>query len=181
MANVIGTDSIVRRVIGILSLDDRVYEEIEADTSGTPQAALVVVLAGILWGIGVVNEAWYAFLVIPIAFLIGWALASYVIYLVGTRLIPSPNTKADLGQVLRLIGFATAPAALGVLHFIPLVGEILVFIAFLLAMVVFVKAIMHALEMDIVQAIGTAFGALLLEGMILVGVALVFGIGFAIF
>ncbi|MCP4421692.1 MAG: hypothetical protein GY805_34195, partial [Chloroflexi bacterium] len=40
------------RIIGVLKLDVNTYEEIEADESATSQAAIVVVVAAILSGIG---------------------------------------------------------------------------------------------------------------------------------
>jgi hypothetical protein len=42
----------VERMIGAAKLDVRVYEEVEADRSATPQALAVVVLAAVAGGIG---------------------------------------------------------------------------------------------------------------------------------
>ena len=42
----------IERIIGALRLDPHTYEEVEADTSATKQAALIVVMVAIASGIG---------------------------------------------------------------------------------------------------------------------------------
>ncbi len=173
-------ERIVQRIIGILTLNDGVYEEIERDHAATTEAALIVALAGLLSGIGLTGDRWYAFIIVPVAALIGWVIGSYFIYLVGTRLIPAPNTKADLGEVLRLTGYARITAALGVFAFIPVLGWVIGLLAGLLGIVIYIKAIMHSLEMDIPRAIGTAMGSWLIQLGVIAVILLIFGIGFAI-
>lgn len=153
--------SIIDRSKGVLMLNDPTYEEIEHDPSATTQAAIVVAVVGLATGIGAIGDEWYSIIVSPVAALIGWVVASALIFFVGTRLTPSATTEADLGQVLRLYGFATVAGIANILGFLGWFGDIIGFLAFVLTLVLIVKAIMHSLEMSPLRAIGTGLLALL--------------------
>lgn len=101
----------VRRVIGALGLDPLVYEDVEADRSAWPQALLVVLGAGIAAGIGNAGLTSSAATVgvIAAASVLAWLSWGALVYYLGTRAMPEAGTSADLGQVLRTLGFAAAP------------------------------------------------------------------------
>ncbi|MFI5179617.1 MAG: YIP1 family protein, partial [Vicinamibacterales bacterium] len=115
--------SFQERVIGALKLQASTFEEVENDATATTQAATVVVaaavssgLVGLIWtgtlglGLGVTG-----FVLGIVLALIGWALGSYVLFYVGTKLMPGKNTQADFGQLLRVTGFAASPGLFGIL------------------------------------------------------------------
>jgi hypothetical protein len=102
----------IRRILGVLGLDAATFEEVEADGSATGQAMLVVVLASVGAGIG--NGGIGASAVPTIAYgtagsLLAWATWAALIYYLGTRMLPESTTRANLGEVLRTLGFAAAP------------------------------------------------------------------------
>lgn len=163
--------------MGVLQLDDATYESIEHDQSATTQAAIVVIAAGIATGIGAITDEWYSIFVSPVASLIGWVVGAYFVYLVGTKVIPSAATEADLGQVLRLMGFAAVTGIANIVGFIPVVGWIVALVAGIWGLVVTVKAIMHALEMSVGRAIATAILAWIVQGIILLIIGGIFGVG----
>lgn len=102
----------IRRVLGVLGLDVATFEEVEADRSATRPAMLVVILASIGAGIGNAGLGTAALPVIvygTAASLLAWATWAALIYYLGTRVLPEATTRADLGQVLRTLGFAAAP------------------------------------------------------------------------
>src|SRR6185436_8639210 len=99
--------SLTQRMIGAAKLDAATYEEVEADTTATPQAMLVVVLASVAAGFGVLRVVGIGGLLIAaLASLIGWYVWAFITYFVGTRFLPGPKTQADMGQLLRTIGFS---------------------------------------------------------------------------
>lgn len=101
----------LRRVIGALGLDPLVYEEIEADRSAWVQAFLVVAGAGVAAGIGNAGITSSAASVVAVAAVsvVAWLSWGALVYYLGTRALPDSETSADLGQVLRTLGFAAAP------------------------------------------------------------------------
>lgn len=133
----------VKRMIGAASLDVPTYEEVEADTTATTQAMGVVVLSSLAQGIGFVTQGGGAgFIVGAIGALIGWIIWAFLVYLIGTKLLPEPQTRSDLGELLRTTGFAAAPGLLRVLGVIPLLGGLImpaVTIWMLIAMVIAVR------------------------------------------
>ena len=112
--------SLVDRMIRAAKLDSHLYEEVEADTGAVGQAMLVVVLSSIAAGIG---SAAYGglnglFLGTLIA-LAAWFIWAFLTYFIGTKLLPESQTKADVGQLLRTIGFSSSPGLLRILGLIP--------------------------------------------------------------
>ena len=87
----------VNRIIRACKLDISLYEEVEADKSATLQAALVVVLSSLAAGVGALSLGASNFLMAPILSLISWYIWAYLIYLIGAKFFPEPNTKANHG------------------------------------------------------------------------------------
>jgi hypothetical protein len=50
-----------------------------------------------------------------LAALLGWLIWAFLTWLIGTKLLPEASTEADIGQLMRTIGFASAPGILRVL------------------------------------------------------------------
>ena len=109
------------RMTGAALLNAAVYEEVESDRTATFQAASVVALSSLAAGIGALGSASSAGSLITftlLAFAV-WGVWAVLTLQIGTRLFPAPRTEADTGQLLRTIGFATAPGVLRALGVIP--------------------------------------------------------------
>lgn len=139
--------SFTRRVLGAALLDADTYEEVEADRTATRQAAAVVVLAALGAGIGSIENSgvtgigWHA-----LAALAGWWVWAYLTYLLGTRLLPGPETQADHGELLRTIGFSSAPGMLRVLAVVPAIAAPVFLLCTLWMLVAMVVAVRQALD-----------------------------------
>jgi hypothetical protein len=141
--------SLTERVLGAAKLDARVYEEVEADTRATGQAMLVVVAANLAAGVGVAREMGLAGMVLTtLVALAGWYVWALVTYLVGTRLLPGAETQADLGQLLRTLGFAASPGLIRVLGIVPGLGGVVALLAAVWMLVAMVVAVRQALDYD---------------------------------
>jgi hypothetical protein len=113
-----------RRLFGAAMLDPLIYEEIEADSSATPQALAVVVLASLAAAIGArgLNDgsATLAFFATSgVIALLAWATWALVTFEIGARLLPTGDTHTDPSELLRTLGFAAAPGLLQVLAAMP--------------------------------------------------------------
>ena len=108
------------RMIRAAKLDRDLYEEVEADTGATGQAMLVVVLSSVAAGIGSAGVGGLKGLLLgTLAALAGWYIWAFLTYFIGTRLLPESQTEADVGQLLRTIGFSSSPGMLRILGILP--------------------------------------------------------------
>lgn len=142
--------TLIERVIGAVRLDAATYEEIEADATSMNQAMIVVVVASIAAGLGAgaAGDGSGSMIGAAIGALLGWFVWSATVYFVGTRLLPGPNTQADLGQLLRTTGFSAAPGAFGILGFLPVVGGLAATVAGLWQLAAMVVAVRQALDYE---------------------------------
>ena len=111
------------RVKGVLALDARTFEEIEADRSANMQALLVVVAASVAAGLGAsVQLGPLGILRETVGALVGWVMWAGVTWLIGAKLLPELQTRTDMGELLRVIGYAYAPNLFALFAFVPVIG-----------------------------------------------------------
>jgi hypothetical protein len=138
---------LLERMIRAAKLDVALYEEVETDKTALGQAMLIVVLHGIAAGIGSYDELGTTGLLLgTLGQLVSWFVWALVTFLVGAKLLPERQTEADLGQLLRTIGFAASPGLLLALGIIPLIGAIISFVVQIWMLVAFVIAVRQALD-----------------------------------
>ncbi len=162
----------VERMIGAAKLDVRVYEEVEADRSATPQALAVVVLAAAAGGIGA-GAGLRGLVLGSVLGLVGWAVWAWLIYIIGTRWLPEPDTHADTGELLRTIGFATSPGLLRVVGFVPILGPLVTVVTAVWTLVTMVIAVRQALDY---RSTGRAVGVCLIGWLVQVTILIVLGL-----
>jgi hypothetical protein len=156
----------VQRMIGAARLDTAVYEEVERDRTATPQAMAVVVLAAVAGGIGM-GTGLRGLLLGTVLGLIGWAVWAWLIYFIGTRLLPEAGTHADTGELLRTMGFASSPGLLRVAGIVPVLGPLVVIVTFVWSLVTTVIAVRQALDY---QSTGRAIGVCLIGWLVQVAI-----------
>ena len=138
---------LVRRAWRASLLDRGVYEEVEADRSANGQAFLVVLLSALCAGFGSIgNGGWEGLFASTLAALLGWWVWAWVTYMIGTRLLPGPETVADHGQLLRTIGFSSAPGMLRILALVPPIAGPVYGLCTLWMLVAMVIAVRQALD-----------------------------------
>jgi hypothetical protein len=141
--------TLVERAIGAAKLDVATYEEVEHDPEALGQAVIVILVVALAAGIGAATRAGIPGLVMTaIASLVGWFLWAGVTYLVGTRLLPGPQTQADFGQLLRTLGFSAAPGVFQVFGIIPVIGAVISLAASLWQLAAMVVAVRQALDYE---------------------------------
>jgi len=96
-----------RRVAGVLRLDPRSFDEVEADPAAFWQAAAIVLVAGVARGVAsLASEGGPG--------LFGGVAGAIVLWLVATSLLTGVGARwvhgtTDFHEVLRTLGFAAAP------------------------------------------------------------------------
>jgi hypothetical protein len=161
---------LVGRMMGAARLDVKTFEEVEHDRTATGQAAVVVAMVAVATAIGTTGQGVGAALLSPLAALLGWVIWAGITLLVGTKLF---GGTADWGEMLRTLGFASAPGILFLAAALPLVGFLVNLIVPFWMLVAGIVAIRQALDFTTGKAILTAvigWLALLIPRLLLGGV-----------
>ena len=114
--------SFSRRLMGAAMLDVGTFEEIESDKAATGQALVVVLLSSAAAGIGALGfegQNVAAVALASVVALLAWAAWALVIFEIGVRLMPQAATRSSVLELMRTIGFASAPGILRVVGAVP--------------------------------------------------------------
>ncbi len=156
------------RIIRASKLDVNVYEEVEADKGALRQSMAVVVLSSIAAGLGNIVAGFSGILIGIIITLISWYVWAYVIYLIGTKVLPEPQTRSNHGELLRTIGFSSSPGLIRIVGIIPGLIWFVFLAASIWMLAAMVIAVRQALDYQstvravVVCIIGWIFQALIL-------------------
>ena len=99
------------------------------------------------------------FVVGAVGALIGWFIWAFLVYIIGTKVLPEPQTHSDLGELLRTTGFSASPGLLRVLGAIPLFGGLIIFAVSIWMLIAMIIAVRQALDY---QSTGRAVGVCLI-------------------
>lgn len=166
-------------------LDASLYEEVEHDQTLNTEALTIVIIVAVASGIsallggiigGQIGRAFLGALVSVVLGVVNYYIWAYVTQWVGTSLF---DGTADVGEMLRVLGYAYTPQLLGLLGFIPCVGWLISLAAFVLSLIAAVIAIREALDFDTGKAVVTAIVGWVIIVIINVVVGIVLGVGAA--
>jgi hypothetical protein len=140
-------NQLMENMLRAAKLDVAFYEKAEADKSMFRQAMLVVVLSSVAGGIGSIGQAGLGGIVIgTIGALVGWYIWAYLTYFIGTKFLAEPQTNADMGELLRTIGFSSAPGIIRIAGIIPGLNAIVNIVAGIWMLIAMVVAVRQALD-----------------------------------
>ena len=140
------------RLMGASVLDVDTYEEVEADRGATSQALLVVLASSLAGGIGASGFIHDREMLVQGVFiwsaisLIAWAAWALLVFEIGGRLLPEPETSVDVGELMRTIGFSAAPGMLRVFGVIPEIATPVFILTTVWMLVSMVVAVRQALD-----------------------------------
>jgi hypothetical protein len=121
-------NSLMQRLRRLATLDTTVFDDVRTDTNSTIPAIVVVVASTLLSGIG--GWLWWLFadfggsgkvfiqsvILGTVLSVILWGVWIAITYVMLTQVF---RARADANELVRVMGFASAPLALTVLMFIP--------------------------------------------------------------
>jgi len=135
------------RILRAIKLESQLFEEVEADQTALPQAIVVVILSSLAAGIASITRgAGMSVIGNTIGTLVSWFIWSFIIFYIGTKLLPESETKSDYNELLRTIGFASAPGLLAIVGIIPFLYNFAIFITSIWILVATVIAVRQALD-----------------------------------
>src|SRR5215831_18977322 len=162
------------RLLGAAALDPQIYEEVEADRGATLQAAAVVIVSSLAAGLGAYGltgrsgaSLLAGALIWSALALVGWAAWALLVFEIGGRLMPTKETRVDVTELLRTIGFATAPGVLCVLGVMPSVARPAFILAFVWMLVSMIVGVRQALDYEsTARAVAVCAIAWILAGLL---------------
>ena len=165
------------RIIGAAKLNVKIYEEVEADRGALNQAMGVMILSSAAAGVGIIGTSGVkGILMGTIVALIAWFAWAYLTYFIGTKILPEPQTKADLGELLRTIGFSSSPGLIRILGIIPGFGGIIFFVAGIWMLIAMIVAIRQALDYQSTwRAVGVCVIGWIIQAIIMALLFSIFG------
>lgn len=138
---------LIQRMIRAAKLDVSLYEEVEADPKSMGQAMAVVILSSVAAGIGTMTVGGFkGVLSLGLMALAGWYLWAYIVYFVGTKFLAEPQTLSSPQELLRTIGFSSAPGVLRVLGIIPGLQSFVMLVTGVWMLAAMVVAVRQALD-----------------------------------
>jgi hypothetical protein len=176
----------IERILRAIRLDWTVFREIAEDENAMSEAAIIVVVVtflsavgtgmGMLLGKAGFGQAVLSFFLEWLIFgiLIGWIGWAVITYFVGTLLFQG---KTDIPEMMRVLGYASAPKLLGLLGFIPCIGWLAALAGWILSLIAGVIAIREAMEFDTGKAIITVVVGVVVAIVLNRILAAIFGVG----
>lgn len=155
------------RILRAAKLDVQLYEEVEADKGAMGQAMGVVVLSSVAAGIGTIGSTGVGGVLLAVIFaLLGWYIWAYLAYYIGTKLLPEPQTRADHGELLRTVGFSSAPGLIRVMGIIPGLTATVFLVANIWMLVAMVIGVRQALDYtSTLRAVGVCAIGWVIQGL----------------
>lgn len=169
------------RLVAAIRLDATVYEEVEHDEEAMGQAFWIVVLAALAQGLGAIQAPSIPALIgtlfgLSLVGILGWVVGTAVIWLIGVRLM---QCTSDFAELMRTIGFASAPKILMMFGVLPLGpgNWVLAAAVSILSIVATVIAVRQALDVNTNRAVLVCVIAMLVGFAFAVALGTVLGVG----
>ena len=137
------------RLLGALVLDPSAYESVEADRHSAMQSVVVVMAVSVAGGIAAIG---FGLIGIPgfvtgaIISLGAWLVWAATIATLGTTALAEPQTRSDLPELLRVLGFAAAPGVFIALAAMPAAAPIVLVAVAIWMIAAAVVAVRQALD-----------------------------------
>jgi hypothetical protein len=165
-------DLFLNRLVGAIKLKARVYEEVESDPGAMGQAVGAVVLSSLAAGIGGIGTlstvGVFGILAGTASALVGWFLWAYITFIIGAKMFPEPRTLVTSHELLRTIGFASAPGLIRVIGIVPGLAALVFAVAAVWMFAAMVLAVRQALEYrSTLRAFGVCFLGWLVQLLLL--------------
>ena len=156
-------DKFINRALRAALLDREFFQEAENDIDLNQEALLVVIIVSVASGVAafiasLINGRFgSAVLGLSISAAVGIAnyyIWSYVTHYIGTKMF---SGEAEPGELLRVMGYASAPRVLSLLVFIPFLGPLLGLAGNIWALVAGFVGAKEALDLDTTETLATVF------------------------
>ena len=175
------------RIMRVFRLDATLFREVAENKALMNEAAIIVVVVTLLSALGgaiglLIAKASFGsailnfFVTWIVGILVSWILWAVITYFIGTALFKG---KTDIPEMMRVLGYASAPRLLGILGIIPCLGWIAALVGAILAFIAGFIAVREAMEFDTTKAIITVLISWVIAFAITFAIGLLIGGGTA--
>jgi hypothetical protein len=180
---------VLDRIIRAIRLDPTLYRQVADDPNTMTESAIIVVVVTFLAAIGnaiglLIAKAGAGSAILSFfntwlisGILIGWVGWAVLTYFVGTMLFKG---KTDIPEMMRVLGYASAPRLLGIFAIIPCLGWIAALIGSILSLIAGIIAVREAMEFDTGNAIITVVIAWVIALVVSLIIGAILGVGVAL-
>jgi hypothetical protein len=180
---------VLDRIIRAIRLDSTLYRQVADDPNTMTEATIIVVVVTFLAGIGsfiglLIGKAGVGSAILSFfntwlisGILIGWIGWAVLTYFVGTTLFKG---KTDIPEMMRVLGYASAPRLLGIFGIIPCLGWIAALAGWILSLIAGIIAVRESMEFDTTNAVITVAIAWVIALVISFAIGAVLGVGVAL-
>ena len=172
-------DLLIKRVLRAALLDRELYTEVKADPSLNQESLQVVLAVSILSGIGAFfagliagKPAFIALLVYSGIGVGNYYLWAYITHYIGINIF---DGAADLSELMRVLGYASAPRILGLLVFIPYIGPVIALVGAIWSLAVGFFCVWEVFKKDTTETLIMVFSGWLAGFIIFWILNLIFG------
>jgi len=159
-------------------LDAGAYEDVERDRRSAMQSVAVVMAACVAGGVGAVGfglAGLTGFITGAIVSLGAWLVWAATIVTLGTSALAEPQTRSDVPELLRVLGFAAAPGVFLALAAMPAAAPFVIALVVAWMIAAAVIAVRQALDYrSTARAIAVCLAAGALSFGVMAAVALIF-------
>ena len=162
------------RMVRASAFDGKTYEQVEADRGTTAGAVFIVVAASIAAALGAGARDVGELIGATTVLLMTWVVWVALTYIIGTRLLPEPQTHADMGELLRTTGFSASPGLLRIFGLVPGLAVPISLAITVWMLLTFIVAVRQALDYaSSARALAVCVLGWLIHGMLLFAFVLV--------
>jgi hypothetical protein len=166
------------RFLGALVLDAGAYENIEADRRSAMQSVVVVMAVCAAGGVGAIGfglTGVAGFVTGVIVSLGAWLVWAVTIVAIGTGPLAEPQTRSDVPELLRVLGFSAAPGVFAAFAAIPPAASIVIVVVAAWMIASAVVAVRQALDYrTTTRAVAVCVAGAALSIAVVGGLALLF-------
>jgi hypothetical protein len=170
--------TLARRLYGSLRLEAATYEDVEADPSASAQALAIVLGFAAAAAIGFAGPAPEvgAMLAAALASLAGWLSWAAIVAGLGAHVFPEPQTRADVGELTRTLGFSATPGLFLVLLAVPVARPATFAVVSVWMLATMIVAVRQALDFTHTKrALGVCVAGWVLVAALALAAGFVFG------
>jgi len=168
---------IVQRAISVATFQSGAITRVARDRIATREAAIVVLITAFAQALGQTPDSLNDLFLRTVLGIAVWYLLIRLTFHVATNIFGTPFTQARLEHLTRTMGYAHAPALIGIVAFVPFLGGMISLAASVWVFLLSIWAVRVTTGIGVIRAAGSVLVSGIAIGLASSLVTLIFGLG----